>query len=138
RITFRETFDRVAQNTLLVKVGDDDSALLYGTNVEELSAHLLANGTPTVLATAGRHGASVETSSGIMATEPVADLPGPVIDTMGAGDATLASVIQSILANGFPSDVTAWHAVLRRAMLIAAATCRSAGALLRQPEFPAK
>ena len=133
RDSFRDTFDSVAPNTLLVKVGDDDSALLYGTNVEELSAHLLANGTPTVLATAGRHGASVETAGGIVATEPIADLPGPVIDTMGAGDATLASVIQSILADGFPADVAAWHAVLRRAMLIAAATCRSEGALLRQP-----
>jgi sugar/nucleoside kinase (ribokinase family) len=133
RATFRDTFDKVAQNTLLVKVGDDDSALLYGTNVEELSAHLLANGTPTVLATAGRHGASVETSSGIMATEPVADLPGPVIDPMGAGDATLASVIQSILDDGFPDGAASWHTVLKRAMRIAAATCRSEGALLRLP-----
>jgi sugar/nucleoside kinase (ribokinase family) len=133
RDAFRDTFDRVAPNTLLVKIGDDDSALLYGTNVEELRAHLLANGTPTVLATAGRNGASVETASGIVATEPVADLPGPVIDTMGAGDATLASVVQSILLDGFPSDGASWHAVLKRAMLIAAATCRSEGALLRQP-----
>jgi sugar/nucleoside kinase (ribokinase family) len=133
RDAFRDAFDRVAPQTLLVKVGDDDSALLYGTNVEELSAHLLASGTPTVLATAGRHGASVETASGIVATEPIADLPGPVIDTMGAGDATLASVVQSILADGFPGDLISWHSVLRRAMLIAAATCRSEGALLQQP-----
>jgi sugar/nucleoside kinase (ribokinase family) len=133
RDAFRDTFDRIAPNTLLVKVGDDDSALLYGTNVEELSAHLLANGTPAVLATAGAHGATVDTAGGIVATEPIADLPGPIVDTMGAGDATLASVVQSILADGFPNDGTSWHAVLKRAMLIAAATCRSEGALLREP-----
>ncbi len=130
---FRATFDRLALRSLLVKVGDDDAALLYGNSVDELSSRLLADGAPAVLATAGRHGASVETSSGVIATEPIAALPGPIVDTMGAGDATLASVIQSILADGFPADDERWHEVLRRAMLIAAATCRHEGALLRQP-----
>jgi sugar/nucleoside kinase (ribokinase family) len=133
RKTFGDTFDRLAAQTLLVKVGDDDSALIYGSTVEELSTHLLAGGAATVLATAGRHGASVETAGGIMATEPIAELPGPIVDTMGAGDATLASVVHSIVTDGFPATAEAWHTVLHRAMLVAAATCRSEGALLQVP-----
>jgi sugar/nucleoside kinase (ribokinase family) len=130
---FRETFDRLAPNTLLVKVGDDDSALLYGTSVGELSTHLLAEGTPAVLATAGSLGASVEIANGVTAQVPIAALDGPIVDTMGAGDATLASVVQSILAEGFPVTSEDWQRILRRAMLIAAATCRSRGALLQLP-----
>lgn len=130
---FRETFDRLAPQSLLVKIGDDDAALLYGTGVGELSDRLLAERTPAVLSTAGARGASVETTGRVVATEPIADLPGPIVDTMGAGDATLASVIQSILVDGFPADADQWQRALRRAMLIAAATCRHEGALLRQP-----
>jgi sugar/nucleoside kinase (ribokinase family) len=131
RDAFRESFDRIARNTLLVKVGDEDSALLYGSSLEEVTAHLLADGTPAVLATAGRNGASVATAGGTLANSPITNLPGPIVDSMGAGDATLASVIQSIVANGFPTDDPSWQAVLRRAMRVAAATCRSEGALLR-------
>jgi sugar/nucleoside kinase (ribokinase family) len=133
RDAFRASFDRIAPNTLLVKVGDEDSALLYGSRVEELAAHLLADGAPTVLATAGPQGATVQTNEGMVATEQIADLPGPILDSMGAGDATLASIIQSILIDGFPTDESDWSAVLKRAMQIAAATCRSEGALLRLP-----
>ena len=81
---------------------------------------------------AGPNGASVALGDGTVATEPIARLTGPIVDSMGAGDATLASVIQSILADGFPGDELAWHTVLQRAMRVAAATCRSEGALLRQ------
>jgi sugar/nucleoside kinase (ribokinase family) len=130
---FRQTFDRIAAHTLLIKVGDDDAELIYGTTVAELSAHLRAEGASTILATAGKDGASVDTADGLVAHEPIAALPGPIVDTMGAGDATLASVIESIIAGGFPDDDDSWDAALKQAMLIAAATCRHEGALLRMP-----
>jgi sugar/nucleoside kinase (ribokinase family) len=130
---FRQTFERLARQTLLVKIGDDDASLLYDTTVAELSAKLLAEGTNTVLSTAGRDGARVDASSGAEASSPIAQLPGAIVDTMGAGDATLASVIHSLVADGVPVDGAAWGRVLDRAMLIAAATCRHEGALLRLP-----
>jgi fructokinase len=133
RDRFRATFDRLATHTLLVKVGDDDSELLYATTVADLSTHLLAEGSTTVLATAGKDGASVATATGVAAAVPIATLPGPIVDTMGAGDATLASVIQSIVTGGMPVDAEGWRRVLGRAMLVAAATCRHEGALLRVP-----
>src|ERR1019366_372635 len=130
---FRKIFDRIARNTLLVKVGDDDSTLLYGSTLRELESHLLAVGCTTVLATAGKHGAEVVTPDGVSAHEPIAILPGPIVDTMGAGDVVLASVTHSILAHGIPQDAVSWHEALTRAMRVAAATCRHEGALLRVP-----
>jgi sugar/nucleoside kinase (ribokinase family) len=131
--TFRETFDRVARRSLLVKVGDDDSALLYGSTLGELESHLLAVGCAAVLGTAGKDGAEIVTSNGVASHEPIVALPGSIVDTMGAGDAVLASVTESILVDGIPKDEQNWHGVLERAMRVAAATCRHEGALLRLP-----
>jgi sugar/nucleoside kinase (ribokinase family) len=130
---FRRTFERLARQTLLIKIGDDDASLLYEATVAELSAKLLADGGQTVLSTAGRDGARVDTSDGAEASSPIAQLPGAVVDTMGAGDATLASVVHSLVTDGIPVDGAGWGRVLDRAMLIAAATCRHEGALLRLP-----
>jgi fructokinase len=56
---------------------------------------------------------------------PATRLDQPVIDTMGAGDATLASFIVFLLTEGTP-----WRRCLQRAMDVAGATCRSTGAAL--------
>lgn len=130
---FRAGFDRVAARSLLSKIGDDDAALLYGTNLTALRKRLLGDGSRVVVATAGRDGASIATADGICVIEPIVNLPGTVVDTMGAGDATLASVVESLLTGGVPSDAAGWQAVLARAMAIAAATCRHEGAQLRMP-----
>lgn len=130
---FLDTFERIAPSTLLVKVGDDDASLLGGWSIEDFTGRLLGDGASAVLATAGRNGARVQTSSGNDAAEPIQSLPGPIIDTMGGGDATLASVVASILSGGLPTTDGVWHGVLKQAMVIAAATCRQEGALLRQP-----
>lgn len=130
---FARNFERLAARSLLTKVGDEDAELLYRSTLEELRERLLAGGTQTVLATAGRAGASVATVDGVLVTEPIATLPGAVVDTMGAGDATLASTVQTMLTRGVPTDAAGWQALLADAMLIAAATCRQEGALLREP-----
>ena len=64
---------------------------------------------------------------------PIAHLPGRIVDTMGAGDATLSATVARLATDGDPADAEVWGAVLRQAMEIAAATCRSEGALLRTP-----
>ena len=60
-------------------------------------------------------------------------LPGPIVDTMGAGDATLSAVVHHMATHGVPKSTDAWTAALREAMTIAAATVRHEGALLRTP-----
>jgi fructokinase len=131
---FRRGFEDLARRALLVKVGDEDAALLYGSDPGTVGSRLLRIGARAVLATGGCKGASLVTSTGISVSEDIVDLPGAIIDTMGAGDATLASVASAVARTGLPE--TAGHAatVLRRAMGVAAATCRHEGALLRAPE----
>lgn len=138
RDTFVRNFEAAAASSLLVKVGDEDARLLYSSDLQALQARLHTLGARVVLGTAGAAGASVVTSDGLQVDVPIADMAGPIVDTMGAGDATLASVITSLLTAGLPADAADWQAVLHRSMQIAAATCREEGALLQTPETRAE
>lgn len=132
RTLFREGFERIAAGATLVKVGDDDADLLYGVPLDEVATRLRASGVETVLATRGAQGATVVTDAATV-TRPISILPGRVIDTMGAGDASLAATVAAIVQTD-PTTADEWAGVLQRAMDVAAATCRSEGALLRVPD----
>jgi len=115
-----------------VKVGADDAAILYDGDLDALRVRLRDLGAAAVLATAGAAGATIDTDAGI-ASAPIAQLPGAVIDTVGAGDATLAAVSEGLVSQS-PTELGEWRALLSRAMDVAAATCRAEGGLLRTPE----
>lgn len=134
RDAFVRNVDRVAHVARLLKLGDEDAALLFGADLETVARRLLDDGATFVLATAGRRGASLLTPAGRV-DAPIADLPGPVVDTMGAGDATLAAVTHSLLRSDVQGtdDALYWSGALQNAMVIAAATCRAEGATLRLP-----
>lgn len=132
REEFVRGFERLAASAAVVKVGADDAAILYDGDLDALRARLRALGAAAVLATAGADGATIDADAGIVSA-PIAQLPGAVIDTVGAGDATLAAVSEGLVAAS-PSDVGEWGSLLRRAMDVAAATCRAEGGLLRTPE----
>ena len=130
---FVRNFEALAARSLLVKVGDEDAELLYGSTLDELRERLVDAGAATVLTTAGRLGASVVAGLNELVNVPIAELDGPVVDTMGAGDATLAASVCTIVTHGVPQDAAGWQALLADAMITAAATCRHEGALLRRP-----
>ena len=132
REEFVRGFERLATSASIVKVGADDAAILYDGDLDALRVRLRGLGAAAVLATAGADGAMIDADAGIVSA-PIAQLPGAVIDTVGAGDATLAAVSEGLVAAP-PSDLGEWRALLRRAMDIAAATCRAEGGLLRTPE----
>lgn len=123
----------LAGRSLLVKVGDDDAPFLGAAGLGDLVPGLIGRGTRIVLATEGRAGARI-VDGDIDVSSGIASLPGGIIDTMGAGDASLASVVADLVRAGRPADAAAWTLVLDRAMLVAAATCRSEGALLQTPD----
>jgi fructokinase len=132
RERFREGFERAAAGAALVKVGDDDAALLYGTELDDVVERLRSSGVRTVLATRGRGGATLVTDEATV-SRPISTLPGPIVDTMGAGDASLASmVVETVRVD--PTTADEWADALERSMDVAAATCRFQGALLRVPE----
>jgi fructokinase len=130
---FREGFERAIRAATLVKLSDEDAKLLYGRVDDRVAESLFERGVEIVLLTRGKLGASLFTRSGLRVVEPAASLAAPIVDTMGAGDATLASVIAFILVEGMPRAIEAWRACLKQAMDIAAATCRSAGGALAPP-----
>jgi len=131
RAEFVRGFERLAAEAALVKVGEDDAALLYDDRLDVLRARLVDLGARAVLATEGAAGATIEAGD-IVVTRPIASLPGRIVDTMGAGDAAFAATIAALVA-GTPADAEHWEAVLQSAMDAAAATCRFEGALLRTP-----
>jgi len=132
RDEFVRGFERLAAGAEIVKVGADDAAILYDGDLDALRARLRDLGVGAVLATAGADGAILETDAGTTAA-PISELPGRIVDTVGAGDATLSAVAAD-LVSGSPAALDDWHALLVRAMDIAAATCRAEGGLLRTPE----
>ena len=129
---FVRGFEALAARSALVKVGEDDATLLYGEPLDALRARLIDLGADAVLATQGSSGATIEAGE-IVVTHPISDLPGRIVDTMGAGDAAFAAAVAA-LRDGLPADEDAWSATLENAMDVAAATCRFEGALLRLPE----
>jgi fructokinase len=131
RDEFVRGFERLVAGAILVKVGEDDAALLYDMSLDDLRPRLVDLGARAILATYGAGGAAIEAGADVV-TKPVSPLPGPIIDTMGAGDAVLAATV-ALVRDGAPADAEAWGAVLERAMDVAAATCRFEGALLRLP-----
>lgn len=130
---YREGAEQAIAVASFAKLSDEDISLLYGSSTEETAAHLFSLGADTVLFTHGSAGASVATKAGVVASTPIAPAEDPVVDTMGAGDATLATVIAFMLRKGALSDEAAWHACLDEAMQVAAATCRSPGGSLAFP-----
>ena len=122
RASFVTAFEEIAALCELVKIGDDDAQLLYGLPVGEV---MLASS--VVLATSGPGGATVTTPTDRVHRGIVTD-DRPVIDTMGAGDASFAAVIA-----GLASGSADWGSLLDSAMHIASETIRHAGGELRQP-----
>ena len=134
RTVFLANFEDFASRALLTKVGDEDAELLLGDSlqafIDRLRGRQATRG--AILATAGRAGATVSHGDAVVQSG-IVDLPGEIVDTMGAGDATLAAVVHRIAEGGLPRTPEEWHPALLEAMTIASATVRHEGALLRIP-----
>ena len=104
RAGFVRGFEALAERASLVKVGEDDSILLYGDPLDALRARLVDLGVDAVLATQGSSGATIEAGD-IVVTRPISDLPGRIVDTMGAGDAAFAAAVAA-LYDGWPAERT--------------------------------
>ena len=134
---FRQGFERTLERATLIKLSDEDARFLYGREDDGLAASLMERGVEIVLFTRGKFGASVSTRSGFSVSVPATSLEAPIVDTMGAGDATLAGALAFILGEGLPQSNDSWGACLKQAMDIAAATCRNAGGALILPTLDA-
>lgn len=132
RADFAAGFARVAAGARAVKIGADDAEILADGDLAALGEALRGNGAEVVLMTAGAAGAMLRTGD-VEVSRPISALPGRVIDTVGAGDATLAALVAG-LALAPPVGEREAGALLERIMDVAAATCRGEGGMLRTPE----
>lgn len=130
---YRTGAERAMARAALAKLSDEDAALFYAEPGEAVVARLFGMGVGTVLFTHGKAGAEIFTGAGRRVSVPIADGEGPVVDTMGAGDATLASAIAFIVRRGMPVSDAEWRDCLGEAMRVAAATCASPGGSLALP-----
>jgi fructokinase len=133
---YRQGAERAMAQAALVKMSDDDTGLFYGGDRTAVLARLFDLDVETVLLTHGNAGASLHMCSGAAVSVGIARMSRPIVDTMGAGDASLATVIAFILRQGLPAGTEAWRRCLKEAMQVAAATCAAPGGGLRLPDTP--
>jgi fructokinase len=127
---YRDGAENAMRVARLVKLSDEDIGFLYGDRKSAIE-RLFDLGVETLLLTHGKDGASLHTRAGLSVAVPIAIQVKPIIDTMGAGDATLATVIAFILREDMPQNAGRWRDCLEEAMRVAAATCAHAGGALQ-------
>ncbi|SMF29547.1 fructokinase [Tistlia consotensis] len=139
---WRDRVDRFLRLSDLVKVSDEDLALLYpGTGAAEIAGHWLSAGAGLVVVTRGAEGAEAFSAAGRVAMpgRPVA-----VVDTVGAGDTFQAALIAGLAEAGVRRraaldalDREQVGRLLDFAVGAAAITCTRRGAdLPRRAELP--
>ncbi len=126
--------DRWLACTDVYRSSDEDLEWIWPRrSADSCAASLLDQGVSVVLVTRGGDGVDVYTSSG---ETRVAGFPVEVIDTVGAGDTFVASILVSIWERGLAGSPAAlrdlqaddWRSVARRAAAAAAITCSREGA----------
>jgi len=133
---YREGAAKAMSVASLVKLSDEDVVLFYDGDQQLAVSRLFDLGMEILLLTHGSAGASLRTRSGIAVSVDIVRQAKPIVDTMGAGDATLATVIAFILRRGAPQSAGGWQNCLEEAMQVAAATCAHAGGALMLPDAP--
>lgn len=128
----RREIDGLAPHVDLMKLGRDDITLLYDEEPAHIEQRLFDAGVRAVVITDGPRGCTLAIPDHTLAI-PAVDLPGPVTDPMGAGDATLAVVAHCLLTRGWPTNTDHWHDLLATAMTAAALSCRATGAASTMP-----
>ncbi|RLK48014.1 carbohydrate kinase family protein [Microbacterium telephonicum] len=120
-------FGRAAASADLVKLSDEDAAWLYPTlNPLAVLDEVAGFGPRLVVITRGGDGVLARGPGGVVAAEA---LPVAVADTIGAGDAYMASLLYSALTDtALFDDADAFALALRRAAVMAGITVSREGA----------
>ncbi len=120
-------FAQAAASADLVKLSDEDAAWLYpGLDADAVLHQVAAYGPRVIVMTRGGEGAVGLGPGGVSAVDALAVT---VVDTIGAGDAYMASLISSALDDpAIFEDAASFAAALRRAAVTAGITVSRAGA----------
>ncbi len=133
RSRWQHFHQRWLDNTAIYKVSDEDLNWIWGDrDVDSVAAELINGGVIVVLVTKGSHGADIYTADGSVHVD---GHHVHVVDTVGAGDTFIATVLASL----WDAEITdrdslaylnldAWHEIGWRATTAAAITCSRKGA----------
>jgi fructokinase len=132
-VAYRSGLERTLAQIDLVKISEQDLALVYDGSEADAVDRIDSCGPTLVLLTRGARGATLLRRSRPDLHADVAVSSRPVVDTLGAGDATLAAVVSRLLVLGPDPDDGDLDDALRFAMTVAAETARHHGGLLRLP-----
>lgn len=132
---------RWLERTHVYRGSDEDFEWIWpGRGTDSCAEELLARGVSAVLVTRGADGAVAFTRAGATS---VPGQPVEVVDSVGAGDTFVGSVLASLWERGVAGDPGAitrfdsddWREIVGRAVAAAAITCSRAGA---DPPFRAE
>jgi fructokinase len=123
--------------TDILKVSDEDLGVLGGSQGMYPVDRLFGSGAQVVFLTKGAEGGEILTAAGCRFEAPAAVASAEIVDTVGAGDAALAGLVQSALSEGAEDagcvghrrDLAEldWQVHLAVAMEAAADACRQRG-----------
>ncbi|MFJ4845215.1 MULTISPECIES: carbohydrate kinase [unclassified Streptomyces] len=126
RLAYRKACLRLAGVTDVVKASDADLAWLFPRlDPTEAARVLLAEGPRLAVVTLGAGGAAAVTRDAVVR---VAAPPVAVVDTIGAGDAFQAALLDAVAASGVPTAPERLSGVLTRCVTAAAINCTRVGA----------
>jgi fructokinase len=126
RLAYRQACLRLAGVTDVVKASDADLAWLFPRlGPAEAARVLLAEGPRLAVVTLGADGAFAVTDDTLVR---VAAPEVAVVDTIGAGDAFQAALLDAIAGSGVPASARRLTAVLERCATAAALNCTRVGA----------
>jgi fructokinase len=114
----------------LVKLSAADAVALWDEGPEDAARRVADLGAGAVVVTLGSAGALVAHNGQSTRVPPP---PVAAIDTTGAGDATMAGLLWSILVRGLPTDLDGWADRTRFAVSVAGLVCESAGGATSMP-----
>jgi len=115
---YRDGFLRLAGVATLVKASREDLGLLFD-DVDQ-AIILLQALCVTLVVSDGARGATIFWQGDVCAAAPP---KGPVVSTIGAGDALFARLARDIGTSSWPDNIQAWQSLLREALAVAAETC---------------
>ncbi len=127
---FRDQLEELYGMVDLVKLSDEDAAVLYPGPVEAAARRIAAFGPRTVVVTLGAAGAML-LHDGDVVVRPGRRVA--AVDATGGGDAAMAGLIYGLLRGGLPASLDAWVVVLDAALDVAAATVLAHGGATAMP-----
>lgn len=129
---YRARLGQLISSSDFVKISIEDLEAAYpGQSVDALASATLDGRAKALLVTRGGDPVTIVTE------KASSDIPLhtglPVVDTTGAGDATMAAMIHQLALHGVPGDHDGWESMTRNALIVAAIVSSQRGAARSMP-----